>query len=69
MVGDGPRSGKQKPRKPVEVLDDIKQRSQQAPAALRAPNHIAKDATEMTRGYFENLGGQKGQSGAPAAPP
>jgi hypothetical protein len=69
LVGDGPRTGQQKPRKPAEVLEDIKQRSQQAPGALRAPNHIAKDATEMTKGYFENLGGQQSQVKPPPQKP
>ena len=65
ITGDGPRSGKLRPRSPAEVAEDVKQRSQQAPAALRVQPNLARDNADMTRGYFENLGGQKKPAGAP----
>lgn len=47
---------KKKPAREIEA--DVKQASQEAPEAIERQN-IPRDARDLTRGYFRNLGGQK----------
>jgi hypothetical protein len=50
------RNFKKKPTAEIEA--EIKQARQEAPEAIERQN-IPRDARDMTRGYFRNLGGQK----------
>ena len=47
-----------KKKSSVEVLDEVRQASQEAPEAIER-QRLPKGAGDMARGYFENLGGQK----------
>jgi hypothetical protein len=47
-----------KKKSSVEIAEDVKQASQEAPEAIDR-QRIPKAASDMAKGYFENLGGQK----------
>jgi hypothetical protein len=57
VVGYAPPS-KFKKQKSSEIAGEIKQASQEAPEAIERMR-IPKQATDMTKGYFEKLGGQR----------
>jgi hypothetical protein len=59
ITDDGPKSSKGKPKSPQEIAEEIKPRSQDAAKAVGQQKTILKDAADMTRGFFENLGDQK----------
>lgn len=44
----------------VEIAEEVKQASQEAPEAIER-QRIPKAASDMAKGYFQNLGGQKTQ--------
>ncbi|HXG11550.1 MAG TPA: hypothetical protein VNK04_17480 [Gemmataceae bacterium] len=58
IVGTAPGSNFRRPRKPEELTQEIKQASQEAPEALER-QRIPRAASDIAKGYFENLGGQK----------
>jgi hypothetical protein len=61
ITGYGPKPDKAKPRNPQEIAEEIKPRSQDAARAVGQQKTIRKDAADMTRGFFENLGDQKAE--------
>ncbi len=59
FTGYGPKPNKPNPKDPKEIAEQIQPRSQDAARAVGQQKKILKDATEMTKGFFENLGDQK----------
>lgn len=56
VIGQGPFGGFNGPRKPAEMQEEIRQASQEAPAALDR-QRLPPSARKMARGYFEKLRG------------
>jgi len=56
-----------KKKSSAEIEGEIQQASQEAPEVIER-QRLPKAATEMTKGYFENLGGQRDQKDKKAKP-
>ena len=56
VVGDGPMGGFKGPRKPSEMVEEIRQAAQEAPAAIDR-QRLPPSARKMARGYFEKVRG------------
>jgi hypothetical protein len=64
VVGYAPSSKKFPKKSSAEVAGEIKQASQEAPEAIERMR-IPKQASDMTKGYFEKLGNQKDDKAKP----
>jgi hypothetical protein len=64
VVGYAPSSKKFPKKTSAEVAGEIKQASQEAPEAIERMR-IPKQASDMTKGYFEKLGNQKTDKAKP----
>jgi hypothetical protein len=62
VVGDGPKGGFKGPRKPQEMVEDIRRAAQEAPAAIDR-QRLPPAARKMARGYFEKMRGQDDKAG------
>ena len=58
VIDHVPGGGFKGPRKPVEMVEDIRRAAQEAPEAIEQ-QRIPKSARDVAKGYFRNLGGQK----------
>ena len=56
VVGSGPFGGFKGPRKPGEMQEEIRQATQEAPAAIDR-QRLPPAARKMARGYFEKVRG------------
>ncbi|HEY1861972.1 MAG TPA: hypothetical protein VGG61_16540, partial [Gemmataceae bacterium] len=64
VVGYAPSSKKFQKKSSAEIAGEIKQASQEAPEAIERMR-IPKQASDMTKGYFEKLGNQKDDKAKP----
>ena len=62
VVGDGPKGGFKGPRKPQEMVEEIRRAAQEAPAAIDR-QRLPPAARKMARGYFEKMRGQGEKDG------
>ncbi len=58
VTGHGPPGRNFKPKSSEEMSKDIKQAAQDAPAAI-VQQRVPKGASDIAKGFFETLGGQK----------
>lgn len=56
VIGQGPSGGFKGPRKPADIPDEIRQATQEAPAALER-QRLPASARKMARDYFEKVRG------------